>query len=82
MSFINNAEFYKYYDNPVGDNNKYISGIAFSAGQNVWDNNFKFVYHITDNTTSSIKDSAFSSRNGTKKGANEPIKKAGLVRKV
>lgn len=43
---------------------------------NVWDANFIGVWHMNDETTSTILDSTSNNNDGTKKGANEPIETA------
>ena len=49
---------------------------------NVWDSNFKGVWHKNDLTTSSIKDSTANGNNGTKKAVNEPIETEGKIGKA
>ena len=73
------TDIYYYYDNDHADNTTYIGAINTTAGGNVWDANFKAVYHMVDATTSTIVDSTSNSNDGTKKGANEPIEAAGKV---
>jgi len=43
------------------------------VAENVWDANFKLVCHMSDATTSTVKDSTSNDNDGTKKAANEPI---------
>ena len=74
-----NTDFYMYYDNDAADNTDYIGAIDTTAGGNVWDSNFKAVYHMVDATTSTIKDSTSNNNDGTKKAANEPIEATGRV---
>jgi len=73
------TDIYYYYDNNASDNTTYIGAINTTAGENVWDSNFKAVYHMVDATTSTILDSTSNSNDGTKKAANEPIEAAGKV---
>jgi len=73
------TDIYFYYDNDAGHNTTYIGGIDTTAGHNVWDSNFKAVYHMVDATTSTIKDSTSNNNDGTKIGANEPIEATGKV---
>jgi len=40
---------------------------------NVWDANFKEVWHLKDLTTSTVEDSTSNNKDGTKVAANEPI---------
>jgi hypothetical protein len=49
---------------------------------NVWDSNFKAVYHMNDLTTSTIKDSTATPSNGTKSAANEPVESTGRINKA
>ncbi len=74
-----NTIIYYYFDNSHSDNTDYIGAIGTTAGANVWDSNFKAVYHMVDDTTSTIKDSTSNNNDGTKKGANEPIEATGKV---
>jgi len=73
------TDIYYYYDNDHADNTTYIGAIGTTAGENVWDSNFKAVYHMADNTTSTILDSTSNDNDGTKKAANEPIEATGKV---
>jgi len=73
---------YIYYDNTHADNTDYIGTTAGSSpATNVWDSDYKAVYHKEDLTTSSIADS-IGSYNGTKIGANEPIEADGVSGKA
>ena len=49
-----------------------------TAGENVWDSNYKSVHHMNDATTSTILDST-SNYDGVKKAANEPVEATGKV---
>jgi len=49
---------------------------------NVWDANYKGVWHKKDITTSTINDSTVNANNGTKKAANEPIEADGKIGKA
>jgi len=73
------TDFYYYYDNDASDNTTYIGAVNTTAGGNVWDSNFKAVYHMADATTSTIYDSTSNNNDGTKKGANEPAEATGKV---
>ena len=73
------TDFYYYYDNDAADNTNYIGTINTVAGGNVWDSDFKAVYHMVDATTSTILDSTSNNNGGTKKAANEPIEATGQV---
>ena len=73
------TDFYMYYDIDHADNTTYIGDIDSTPGHAVYDSNFKFVCHMVDVTTSSVKDSTSNGNDGTKKGANEPVEAAGKV---
>jgi len=73
------TDYYFYYDKDADHNTTYIGAIGTTAGENVWDSNFKAVYHMVDNTTSTILDSTSTNNDGTKKDANEPIETVGKV---
>ena len=49
---------------------------------NVWDSNFKGVWHMKDLTTSTIEDSTSNNNDGTKKAANEPTQADGQIAKA
>ena len=49
---------------------------------NVWDANYKGVWHKKDITTSTINDSTVNANNGTKRAANEPIEADGKIGKA
>ncbi len=51
------------------------------GSQNVWDADFKAVYHMVDATTSTILDSTGNDNDGTKKDANEPIEVDAVIGK-
>lgn len=74
-----NTDFYMYYDKDHADNTTYIGAINTTAGAAVWDGNFKAVYHMVDDTTSTVLDSTGNNNDGTKKGANEPVEATGQV---
>lgn len=65
-----NTIIYLYYDADHAANTTYV---ADAGGRTeVWDSNFWGVYHMGDLTTSTVEDSTSNSRDGAKKGANEP----------
>jgi len=66
------TNYYLYYDKDHADNANV--GITNSAvAENVWDSNFKGIYHLVDGaSTSSTYDSSTEDNDGTKKDANEP----------
>ena len=49
---------------------------------NVWDSNFKGVWHMKDLTTSTIEDSTSNNNDGAKKASNEPIQADGQIAKA
>jgi len=73
------TDYYFYYDNDADHSTTYIGAIGTTAGENVWDSNFKAVYHMADNTTSTILDSTSNDNDGTKQAANEPVEASGKV---
>ena len=73
------TDIYYYYNNDHADNTTYIGAINTTAGDHVWDSNFKAVYHMVDATTSTVVDSTSNNNDGTKKAANEPIEAPGKV---
>ena len=79
---IEDIEVYFYYDSTASDNTDYVGGIGSGVGQKVWMGGFAAVYHMVDDTTSTIKDSTSNGSDGTKKGANEPIEADGKIGKA
>jgi len=79
ISSSTDTDFYMYYDNDHADNTDYIGAINTTAGAAVWDSNFKMVQHMTDDTTSAVKDSTSNSNDGTKTSANNPIEATGKI---
>jgi len=75
------TSIYLYYDGSHYDNPN-VGNIASTAGQAVWDSNFKMVQHLIDYDTSHTKDSTSNNNDGTKKAANEPIEADGKVAKA
>lgn len=67
------TDFYVYYK--VAD-----TGDGADA-TNVWDSNFKGVWHMKDITTSTINDSTSNANNGTKGAANNPVEATGKIAK-
>ncbi len=61
-----------YYDKDHADNTDNIGAINTAAGAAVWDGNFEAVYHMVDDTTSTVLDSTSNNNDLSKKGANEP----------
>jgi len=75
------TSIYLYYDGSHYDNPN-VGNIASTAGQAVWDSNFKARYSMKDLTTSTIEDSTSNNNDGTKKAANEPIQADGQIAKA
>lgn len=79
LKYNEDTDFYIYFKNSSASN--YDDDDTYGA-QNVWDSNFKGVWHKNDITTSTIKDSTANGNNGTKKGANEPAETTGKIGKA
>lgn len=65
------TELFLYYDKTHTDNTVYIGDTGSAAAQNVWDANFKAVYHLEQSPsgqTGEIKDSTINSNNATTQG--------------
>jgi len=65
VSSSSNTDFYIYYGNPSASDG--------ADPTNVWDSNFKGVWHLKDYTTSQVNDSTINANNGTKTASNEPL---------
>jgi len=82
ISNTSDTDFYMYYDNDHANNTAYIGAINTTAGGNVWDGNFKAVYHMVDGAnTSHIYDSTSNDNDGTKNATNKPVEATGKVGK-
>ena len=64
-SLSTSTEIYMYYGNGSVGNQQNVGG--------TWDSYFKGVWHMSDETTSTITDSTDNNNDGSKKGANEPV---------
>lgn len=73
------TDIYLYYDNSKVDNTTYVGIVDSTPAENVWDSDFMMVQHMSDITTSTIKDSSTNDNDGAKKGANDPIEATGLI---
>ena len=74
---------YLYFDVGHADNDAYVGDTNDAVAENVWDANFKAVYHMADGVDNAhIYDSTSNDNDGTKKGANEPVQVAGMVGKA
>jgi hypothetical protein len=79
ISSSTDTDFYMYYDVDHADNDTYIGDIDSTPGHSVWDSNFKFVCHLVDETTSTVKDSTSNGNDGTKVSANNPVEAVGKI---
>jgi len=75
------TDFYMYYDSGHAANTTYIGDIDSTPGHSVWDSSYKFVCHMVDATTSSVKDSTSNGNDGTKTSASNPCEVNGKVGK-
>jgi hypothetical protein len=73
---------YIYYDPLLDDNTDYVNETGVGNSVNVWDSNFKAVYHMQDATSSTIKDSTTNGNDGDKVGADQPTELAGKIDKA
>lgn len=72
ISSSQNTVFYLYYDSSAADNTSYVGDIGDTPAQNVWDSNFKAVYHMCQDPsggTNCIKDSTSNANHGTPQGS-------------
>jgi hypothetical protein len=60
---------YLYYDASQPNNTTYVGDTGSSPAQNVWDDNFKAVWHMAQQPTTTLKDSISSANNGTSAGS-------------
>ena len=74
ISSTENTEFFVYYKTEDTDDG--------ADPTNVWDSNFKGVWHMKDLTTSTIEDSTSNNNDGAKKASNEPIQADGQIAKA
>lgn len=74
-SVSNSAEtiLYLYYDSAQADNTTYVGDTGDAVAQNVWDANFKAVYHMAQDpngdVADAIKDSTGNANHGTPSGS-------------
>lgn len=76
LSSTGNTEIYIYY----GNDDPAVLG-ADPSSTNTWDANFGAVWHMTDLTNATIKDSTANGNNGTKGAANNPPEGNGIIYK-
>jgi hypothetical protein len=65
------TELYLYYDNNHSNNTNYIGDVGSTPGQNVWDSNYKGVWHLKEDPTTTapqMKDSTSNNNRGTSAG--------------
>lgn len=75
LSYNDFTSIWVWFDNPSAT--AYDEEDEFGLRQ-VWEE-YASVYHLSDLTTSTIKDATWNQNGGTKKGANEPIEAIGEV---
>ena len=75
------TDFYFYYDNDAADNTSYIKARESTPGYEVWDDDFKLVWHMHDYSASGVHDSTDNANHGLKQGAGEPSEADGKVGK-
>ena len=66
------TDFYLYYDKDQSDNDLYVGDVGSTPARNVWDSNFKAVWHMSQDPTGGtncIKDSTFNTNHGTPAGS-------------
>jgi len=74
------TDLYLYYDSTHADNTDYVGDTNDEVAENVWDANFKAVYHMADGVDNAhIYDSTGNDNDGTKLAANQPIEVTGQV---
>ena len=78
-SSLEDIDLFLHYGIEAANNTAFVGLPGSVVVQNIWDDNFIAVYHMSDETTSSILDSTDSDLDGTKTGANQPEEINGLV---
>ncbi len=74
---------YLYYDADHADNTDYVGDTNSTPAENVWDANFKAVYHMKDGVSNAATyDSTGNNNDGGKAGANEPNEVEGEISKA
>jgi hypothetical protein len=72
VSSTADTTLYLYYDGDHVDNTAYVGDTGSTPAKNVWDSNYKGVWHLTENpsgTAPQMKDSTSNGNNGTSAGA-------------
>lgn len=70
------TNLYLYYDETKDDNDTYVGTVNSSPAQDVWDSNFKAVWHMNQHPsfgTDAIKNSTFTINHGTSAGTMTSI---------
>jgi len=80
ISSVADTYLYLYFDKTQPDNTGYVGDTGSNAAKNVWDSNFKGVWHLGETVggSGSIKDSTSNSNNGTTYG-NPTLGAAGPI---
>ena len=74
VTSLSDTTFYLYYDVLADNNTAYIGDTNSVPAENVWDSNFKAVYHMADGVdTSSIYDSTSNNYDGAKSLDGNPV---------
>jgi hypothetical protein len=71
ISSTTNTDLYLYYDSSQPDNTAYVGDKRSTTAQNVWNTNFKGVWHLDEDpsgTSPQMKDSTSNNHNGTSYG--------------
>ncbi len=71
ISSTANTDLYLYYDSSQPDNTAYVGDKGSTAAQNVWNTNFKGVWHLDEDpsgTSPQMRDSTSNNHNGTSNG--------------
>lgn len=76
LSGNTDTSFYIYYGNDEAS--AYAVDATYGA-ENVWNSNYKGIWHKDDVTTSTISDSTTNDNDGAKRAANEPIEATGKI---
>lgn len=72
------TDLYLYYDSAHADNDTYVGDTNSAVSENVWDANFKLVYHMRDGADNEhVYDSTTNDNDGTKGAAGEPTLDSG-----
>lgn len=74
ISNVLDTKFFMYYGS--------ITAESVENKTDVWSNGFVGVWHMNDNSTSTILDSTNNDNDGVKKGVNEPLEISGIIGKA